>query len=249
MTGPGLSHPVPTWLARLSRIARLHGRAGPAAFPHRRSVSPGTRRSRRARAALGRRAAPRTRRARARRGWRPGMRSRRSGASAACGRWRGTCRSESEIDPLPAMLALAGLGYRVACRWSRAPAGRWRSAPGRRGRRPSAGAFGVEVPVGRRRAAEPDVLLVPMLAFDARGAPARLRRRLLRPHDRRAPGAARGAGARLRLCGAGGRRRCRMRRPTCGSTRSSPRRAFAGRSEAWRIALAGGALAGRPVRR
>jgi hypothetical protein len=33
VTGPGLSHLVPTWLARLSRISRPHGRAGPAAHP------------------------------------------------------------------------------------------------------------------------------------------------------------------------------------------------------------------------
>ena len=74
----------------------------------------------------------------------------------------------SEIDPRPAMLALLGLGYRVAVPVIEGPerplAFRLWSPEARTER----GAFGVEVPVGGE-AAEPEVLLVPLLAFDARG--------------------------------------------------------------------------------
>lgn len=74
----------------------------------------------------------------------------------------------SEIDARPAMLALIGVGYRVAVPVVEAP-GRplafrlW--TPGMRTER---GAFGVEVPV-EGEAAEPEALLVPLLAFDAAG--------------------------------------------------------------------------------
>jgi 5-formyltetrahydrofolate cyclo-ligase len=73
-----------------------------------------------------------------------------------------------EIDPLPAMRALLGLGFRVAT-----PVIEARDAPlGFREWTPGAaieaGAFGVPVPVAGDTL-EPDVLLVPMLAFDRRG--------------------------------------------------------------------------------
>ena len=74
----------------------------------------------------------------------------------------------SEIDPRPAMLALAGLGYRVAVPVVEAPdrplAFRTWAPDGATERGP----FGVEAPVGGEPA-RPDVLLVPLLAFDAQG--------------------------------------------------------------------------------
>jgi 5-formyltetrahydrofolate cyclo-ligase len=73
-----------------------------------------------------------------------------------------------EIDPLPAMLALCGLGFRVVVPVIGAreqPLGFREWTPGAATER---GAFGVPVPVGGALL-EPDVLLVPMLAFDRRG--------------------------------------------------------------------------------
>jgi 5-formyltetrahydrofolate cyclo-ligase len=74
----------------------------------------------------------------------------------------------AEIDPTPVMLALVGLGFRVA-----APVISAREAPlGFREWTPGVaierGVFGVPVPVGGAPL-EPDALLVPMLAFDRRG--------------------------------------------------------------------------------
>ena len=74
----------------------------------------------------------------------------------------------SELDPRPAMLALSGLGYGLCVPVVEAP----RLPLGFRTWTPVAaterGAFGIEVPVGGAPA-EPDLILVPMLAFDARG--------------------------------------------------------------------------------
>ena len=42
--------------------------------------------------------------------------------------------------------------------------------------------WGIAEPKADKPALEPDILLVPLLAFDRRGLAARLRRRLLRPH-------------------------------------------------------------------
>jgi 5-formyltetrahydrofolate cyclo-ligase len=75
---------------------------------------------------------------------------------------------QSELDPRPAMLALAGLGFRVAVPEIVAP-----GAPlAFRGWTPEAatrrGPLGVEVPV-EAEGVEPDLLLVPLLAFDRRG--------------------------------------------------------------------------------
>jgi 5-formyltetrahydrofolate cyclo-ligase len=74
----------------------------------------------------------------------------------------------NELDPLPAMLALAGLGYAVGvpvivARDQPVVFRSW--TPGVETER---GAFGVEVPK-TGAPVEPDVLLVPMLAFDRRG--------------------------------------------------------------------------------
>ena len=44
------------------------------------------------------------------------------------------------------------------------------------------GVWGIAEPKADKAALEPDILLVPLLAFDARGLAPRLRRRLLRPH-------------------------------------------------------------------
>lgn len=73
-----------------------------------------------------------------------------------------------ELDPLPAMMALFGLGYRVAVpviEGSGQPLGfrEWRPRV-----RTVPGAFGVAVPA-EGATLEPDLLLVPMLAFDRRG--------------------------------------------------------------------------------
>ena len=74
----------------------------------------------------------------------------------------------SEIDPRPAMLALIGLGYRVAVPVVEAPGQPLAFRAWSPGGTTEPGAFGVEVPVAAEPV-EPDVLLVPMLAFDARG--------------------------------------------------------------------------------
>jgi 5-formyltetrahydrofolate cyclo-ligase len=73
-----------------------------------------------------------------------------------------------EIDPVPAMLALAGLGYAVAvpvieARGKPLLFRRW--APGVA---TVPGPFGVPVPA-EGKTVEPDALIVPMLAFDRRG--------------------------------------------------------------------------------
>jgi 5-formyltetrahydrofolate cyclo-ligase len=74
----------------------------------------------------------------------------------------------SEIDPLPAMLALVGLGYRIAVPVIE---GRGRPLAFRSwtpGVATERGPYGVRVPV-TGEPAEPDALLVPLLAFDAAG--------------------------------------------------------------------------------
>ena len=48
------------------------------------------------------------------------------------------------------------------------------------------GVWGIAEPKADKAALEPDILLVPLLAFDRTRLAARLRRRLLRPHARRA---------------------------------------------------------------
>ena len=47
------------------------------------------------------------------------------------------------------------------------------------------GVWGIAEPKADKAALEPDILLVPLLAFDAARLAARLRRRLLRPHAAR----------------------------------------------------------------
>ena len=74
----------------------------------------------------------------------------------------------SEVDPRPAMLALAGLGYGLCVPVVEAagrPLGFRRWTPGAA---TEPGAFGIEVPVAGEPV-DPDLVLVPMLAFDARG--------------------------------------------------------------------------------
>jgi 5-formyltetrahydrofolate cyclo-ligase len=74
----------------------------------------------------------------------------------------------NEIDPGPAMLALAGLGYGLCLPLIE---GRGRPLAFRSwtpGAATEPGPFGVEIPVAGEPV-EPDVLLVPMLAFDRRG--------------------------------------------------------------------------------
>ena len=217
MTGPGLSHLVPTWLARLSRIARLHGRAGPAAFsPCRdrastpRSWPRAPRRWRRVRAAHA---------ARRRRGAAGGRACARGDRAAARRRDGGGLSADPQRDRSAAGDAGAGAGSATgsACRWSRRRAGRWRSGPGAPGAATERGAFGVEVPVGGRAGGARRAAGAAARLRRAR-APAGLWRRLLRPDDRRASGAAAAGGARARLCRRRSCRRCRTETPTCGST-------------------------------
>jgi len=73
-----------------------------------------------------------------------------------------------EIDPLPAMLALTGLGYRLAVPAIVAKAAPLEFRGWTQGGPTVAGPLGVPAPVGGERV-EPDLLLVPMLAFDRRG--------------------------------------------------------------------------------
>lgn len=73
-----------------------------------------------------------------------------------------------ELDPRPVMLALHELGYQICVPTVQAP----RQPLAFRGWRPEIptvrGNFGVEVPVSGEDA-EPDVMLVPLLAYDGRG--------------------------------------------------------------------------------
>jgi 5-formyltetrahydrofolate cyclo-ligase len=74
----------------------------------------------------------------------------------------------SEIDPMPLMLALAGLGYRLCVPVIE---GRGRPLSFREWSASAEivrGPFGVAVPVGGATLV-PDLLIVPMLAFDRRG--------------------------------------------------------------------------------
>jgi 5-formyltetrahydrofolate cyclo-ligase len=74
----------------------------------------------------------------------------------------------SELDPGPAMLALHGLGFGVCVPVIVGPGQPLLFRSWRPGVATERGPFGVEVPVGGETV-EPDVLLVPMLAFDPRG--------------------------------------------------------------------------------
>lgn len=74
----------------------------------------------------------------------------------------------SEIDSMPAALALAGLGYRLAVPVVVGPGLALEFRSWTAGAPTVAGAFGVPVPDGGAPAV-PDVLLVPLLAFDAGG--------------------------------------------------------------------------------
>lgn len=74
----------------------------------------------------------------------------------------------SELDPGPAMLALAGCGYGLCLPVVVGPAQPLVFRAWTQGDPLEAGAFGVMVPVAGA-VVVPDVLLVPMLAFDGRG--------------------------------------------------------------------------------
>ena len=95
-------------------------------------------------------------------------------AVAAAGRFPGVATVagylpiRDEIDPRPALAALAGKGLAVCVpviEGSGLPLRFVRWVPGSA---TGVGAFGVEVPL-EGAAAEPDLLLVPLLAFDPRG--------------------------------------------------------------------------------
>ena len=73
-----------------------------------------------------------------------------------------------ELDPVPAMLALSGLGYPLCVPEIEAPGHPLRFRAWQPGAATEPGRYGVEVPVGAALV-EPDVLLVPLLAFDPRG--------------------------------------------------------------------------------
>ena len=69
-----------------------------------------------------------------------------------------------------------------------------------------AGVWGIRQPAPSQPAVLPDILLVPLLAFDRSRLPARLRWRLLRPHASRSPPAQADPGDRARPRRVGGRR-------------------------------------------
>ena len=73
-----------------------------------------------------------------------------------------------ELDPVPAMLALSGLGYPLCVPEIEAPGHPLRFRAWQPGAATEPGRYGVEVPIGAALV-EPDVLLVPLLAFDPRG--------------------------------------------------------------------------------
>jgi 5-formyltetrahydrofolate cyclo-ligase len=74
----------------------------------------------------------------------------------------------SEIDPLPAMMALHGLGYRVCVPVIEGPGRPLAFRAWTPESRTERGPLGVRVPVGGDPL-DPDLLLVPLLAFDAQG--------------------------------------------------------------------------------
>lgn len=74
----------------------------------------------------------------------------------------------SELDPRPAMLALGGLGFEICVPVVVGPALPLAFRVWTEDAATERGHFGVEVPAGGAPAV-PDVLLVPMLAFDRRG--------------------------------------------------------------------------------
>ena len=171
MTGPGLSHLVPTWLARLSRIRRLHGRAGPAASLPTAGPAPvsALARSKKAARAAGfaaREAAHRD--GAGRRGWPPAMRSRRSRLCTMCGWSRPICRSAARSTRARrCWRCRAGLPSLRAGHRRRGLPLRFRAwTPGAR---VVHGNFGVEVPAAGDWL-EPEVLLVPLVAFDGRAS-------------------------------------------------------------------------------
>jgi 5-formyltetrahydrofolate cyclo-ligase len=73
----------------------------------------------------------------------------------------------SEIDPLPAMMALHGLDYRVCVPEILCPGRPLAFRAWTPGCRTYQGPYGVPVPEGGE-VLDPDLLLVPLLAFDAR---------------------------------------------------------------------------------
>ncbi len=74
----------------------------------------------------------------------------------------------TELDPMPAMLALHGLGYRLCVPVIEAPRQPLRFRAWRPGVALVPGPFGVATPADGEEL-EPDILLVPLLAFDASG--------------------------------------------------------------------------------
>lgn len=74
----------------------------------------------------------------------------------------------SELDPLPAMAALAGLGWRLALPVVAGPGLPLAFHAWAPGEATVPAGFGLEVPAVDAEVV-PDLLLVPMLAFDARG--------------------------------------------------------------------------------
>ena len=100
------------------------------------------------------------------------------------------------------MLALSGLGYRLCVPVVEAPRLPLAFRTWTPGAATERGAFGIEVPV-EGAPAEPDLLLVPMLAFDARGHRLGYGGGFYDRTIAGASGAAAAGGARVRLCGAG----------------------------------------------
>ena len=80
------------------------------------------------------------------------------------------------------------------------------------------GVWGIAEPKADKPALEPDILLVPLLAFDRRGLAARLRRRLLRPHAAAGCARARPSSPSASATTSSRSTRCRISTMTSGST-------------------------------
>ncbi len=88
----------------------------------------------------------------------------------------------SECDPVPLMRSLAAKGAQLALPVVHAKDKELSFSEWRQGEQLVAGPYGILQPRAEAIPLEPDIILVPLAAFDRALPPDRLRRRLLRPH-------------------------------------------------------------------